>query len=194
MKRKPNGPRLARLLLSTVLVLATSVILSASPGSAASTDVGPAYACNNQIWTQVDKSGSPTYAPIGSAAGKYNGTSSTGTLSYSMTVTQQRSTTLEAGASMSVGWGIAQIQASFSIAVTNSTTTGWTATDTMSVPAHRYGYDQPKVEIQSYHIRDLQESGLCVLHTVRDYGYIDAIITYPFFSECTSTGPCTPKP
>jgi hypothetical protein len=62
------------------------------------------------------------------------------------------------------------------------------------VPAHHYGYLQAKVEYHEFHLYEIQELGNCSTKTLNDYGYMNAIVTYPFFSSCTSTAACTPNP
>lgn len=98
------------------------------------------------------------------------------------------------GASASVGWGIAKVEASFRYDVTTTTSTGRTITDVLSVPGQHYGYAQPKVEYRQFHIYDQQTNANCSTSVTHDYGYLNAITTYPFFAECVSTGPCTPRP
>ena len=134
------------------------------------------------------------YSSIGSAAGKYNPSTVTSTLSYSLSKTTQRSTALQVGASMTLTWAVAQVEANTSYTVTNTTTTGSTVTDTLSVPSHYYGYDQPKVEYRTYHIYDRETNPDCTYSTGNDYGYVNAITAYPFFSACVATSACTPKP
>jgi hypothetical protein len=178
------------------------VVAGAVLGGAMLVDVAPAVAqsvkpfmCAPDPWTQVDQVGSPTYQSLGPAAGKYNASTASSTLSYALTKTTTRSSSVEAGGSMSLGWAIAKVELSFSYTVTSSTTTGTTVTDTVVVPGHDYGYDQPKVEVRRFHVRAMQYSGASCAGTVtKDYGYVDAITTYPFFSSCVAKAACTPKP
>jgi hypothetical protein len=54
---------------------------------------------------------------------------------------------------------------------------------------------QPKVEFRRYLIQRVQQNGSCNgVRVLKSYGTIDAIVTVPYFSSCTSTGPYTPRP
>jgi len=170
----------------------TMVAVAAAPASAA--NVRPQAACDPIFFYQVDRVGNPWYSSIGSAVGKYNSSTSTSTLSITLSQTTSRSTAWEVSGSVSVGWGIAKIEASTSYTVTNTTSTGVSVTDTISVAGHHYGYAQPKVEYRKFHIRYMQGLANCNVVTNTDYGYMDAITAYPFFSECTATAACTPTP
>jgi hypothetical protein len=64
----------------------------------------------------------------------------------------------------------------------------------MNVAGHHYGYAQPKAEKRTFHIYDWVEEKSCHIAVIKDYGYFKAITAYPFYSECVSTAPCTPKP
>jgi len=150
--------------------------------------------CAPQERTRVVQSGTPTYASIGTAAGKYNSSSATSTLHYTLSMSTSRSTSWTATAKASVSWGIAQVEGSTSYNVTKTTTTGVSVTDDLPVPAHTYGYDQPKVEYRTFHIYTQDLSPTCTWSTSVDYGYLKAITTVPFFSSCTATSACTPKP
>jgi hypothetical protein len=59
---------------------------------------------------------------------------------------------------------------------------------------HNYGYAQQKAQITRYHIYDYSTTPQCTNVVTTDYGYLDAITAYPFFSECHATSPCTPQP
>jgi hypothetical protein len=190
--------RLGATLTGASIALALGAF-AAPAASAASTPVHrhttvQPNSCQPDTWVEVDDNGVSGYDSIGSAVGKYNGSSSAGTLNYAMSVTSSRATAWTASASVSVGWGIAQIQAHYSYGITTTTSTGWTASDSMTVPAHQYGYIQPKVEYHNFHIWEAQQTASCGTNDINDYGTLRAIVVYPFFSECTSTGPCTPKP
>jgi len=192
----------SRRLGATLAGAAIALAVGAFAAPAASAASAPAHqhatvhpnSCPPDTWVEVDDDGVSGYDSIGSAVGKYNGSSSTGTLSYASNVTSTRSTQWTASASVSVSWGIAQIHANYSYSITTTTTTGWTATDSMTVPAHQYGYIQPKVEYHTFHIWEAQQTAGCGLNDINDYGYLKAIVVYPFFSECTSTSPCNPTP
>lgn len=172
---------------AAALILAWGPTLGAGPANAAITGCAPSSV------TRVVQTGYH-YSSIGTAVGKYNPTSTLATLSYTLSKTTQRSTTVEAGASMSVGWAMATVEAHVSVTVTSSTTTGSSVTDTLPVAAHNYGFDQAKVMYRTYHIYDQELNPTCTWVTTTDYGYVDAITTYPFFSACVATSPCTPKP
>lgn len=181
--------RSLQVLLAASVALAGSIVfLPESPAQAGSA------ACAPNDRTLVSQSGSPTYSSIGPAAGKYNGGSSSESLSISLTTTTSRSTGWTASASASVSWGIAKVEASYSYSVTATTSTGRTVTDVVNVASHRYGYAQPKVEYRRFHIYDVETNPNCTTSVTHDYGYLNAITTYPFFSECVSTSPCTPRP
>ena len=182
--------RVARALVVCV-GMAMSAVALAGPAQAG---VDPLAPCDPYNWIRVDRVGSAWYSSIGSAAGKFNASSTTSKLSITLSQTVSRSTTLEAGASMSVGWGIAQVEASFSYSVTQSTSTGVSVTDEVNVPGRHYGYAQPKVEYRRFHVRKMQNNANCSVTTAKDYGYIRAITAYPFFAECVATSPCTPRP
>lgn len=137
---------------------------------------------------------SNSWTPLGPAAGKYNASGSTETLSVSVSRTTTKSTTVETGAKMSVSWGIATVEAHVNVNITRSTTLTSSTTDTMNVPEHNYGYAQQKAQITRYHIYDYSTTPQCANVVTTDYGYLDAITAYPFFSECHATSPCTPQP
>jgi hypothetical protein len=178
-----------RTTLALTLAVAGLVVVTPSASS-----LGGPTSCAPNERTLVRSSGSPTYAAIGPAAGKYNAGPTTGALSVSITTTTSRSTGWTTGASASVGWGIAKVEASYSYTVTSTTSSGRTVTDSIAVPGHNYGYAQPKVEYRRFHIYDVQTNADCSTSVTHDYGYLNAITSYPFFSECVSTAPCTPRP
>lgn len=179
-------------------LLAGSALALASTGLVQVTSAEPASAllggCAPQSRTRVVQSGTPTYAAIGAAPGKYNSSSVTSTLHYTLSVTTSRSTSWTATAKASVSWGIGQVEGSTSYNVTKTTATGFSVTDDLPVPAHRYGYDQPKVEYRTFHIYQQDLMPDCTWSTSLDYGYLRAITTVPFFSSCVYTSACTPKP
>lgn len=135
-----------------------------------------------------------SYATIGSAVGAYNPSPTASSLTMTMSKTTQRSTALQAGAKMTLSYAVAAVEASFSVTVTNTTTIGSSVSHAISVPAHNYGYQQPKVEFRTYHVYDRETNANCTYSTSCDYGYVNAIVTYPFFSACVATSACTPKP
>jgi hypothetical protein len=183
------------LISASVLAGASAVpALAGTPGPLGTPDV-PRH-CIANTFIQVDDLGVSGHSPIGSEIGKYNSGSKTERLSLSRTVTEQRQTAWSVGGSASIGWGIVQIQAQTSYNVTRTTTTGWTATDTMNVPGHRYGYMTPKVEYRNFDIWKGQYTYNCGVVEVKDYGIMKAIVVVPIFSECTTRtdGGCTPAP
>lgn len=157
---------------SAVLVVAGLALVAPSAASAAPSSCAP----NER--TVVAAYGSPTYAAIGSAAGKDNGASSTGPLSVQVSFTTSRSTGWTASASASVGWGIAEVEASTSYSVTSTTSTGRSVIDVVSVAAHHYSYAQPKAEYRKFHIYDVETNPNCTTSVTHDYGYLNAITSY----------------
>lgn len=95
---------------------------------------------------------------------------------------------------MTLSCAVAAAEARFTVTVTNATTIGSSVSHATSVPAHHYGYQQPKVEFRTYHVYDRETNAHCTCSTSDDYGYVNAIVTYPFFSACVATSACTPKP
>ncbi|MGX9886449.1 hypothetical protein [Streptomyces sp. NPDC002276] len=177
-------------------VVATTVLLAgaslAAPAAYASTNAP--MGCDTDPFISISAYGTHYYKPIGSTAGKYNGSSSSETLTYALTTTVSRSTSWTVGGSASVGWGIGKVEAKFDHNVTKTTTKGVTVTDTLNVPGKRYGYVTPKVEFRRFNIRKEHYGANCKVVVNKDYGVIDVIWTYPFFSECTGKHACTPKP
>jgi hypothetical protein len=175
---------------STLALATTGLIQVVSMGNANASTAS----CAPQERTMVVQSGTPTYASLGAAAGKYNASSSTSSLHYSFTTSTTRKTAWTGTVKASVSWGIAQVEASSSFSVESSVTAGTTVTDDLPVPGHYYGYDQPKVEYRTFHIYHQDYQPTCSWSTTLDYGYLQAITAYPFFSSCVATSACTPKP
>lgn len=136
----------------------------------------------------------PYYKPIAPTVGKYNASPSSSNLKYDITTTTSRSTSWTVGGSASVGWGIGKVEGKFDHTVTKQTTRGRTVTDFLNVPGKRYGYVTPKVEYRRFNIRKERYRPNCTVAVIKDYGVIDTIWTYPFFSECVSRHSCTPRP
>lgn len=100
---------------------------------------------------------------------------------------------MQAGASVSLSAAIATVEATTSYSVQSSVTGNKTVTDTLSVPAKRYGYEQAKVERTTFEIRQYRIGSNC-RQTSQVLGYLNGITAAPFFSSCISTSACTPKP
>ncbi len=176
---------------------ATAMAFTVLAGSltAFAASAGPAAAvCEVYHYEDIQELGSPWFTSIGPRAGKYNAGSGATTLSYARATTSTRTTTWKAEAGGSVGWGIAKVEAKIGRDVATSITAGTTVTSTMSIPAKRYGYTEPKAEYRRYVIYDYQMQPTCKGKYIKTYGTLDAIVTVPFFAECISTAACTPKP
>lgn len=179
------------------LIVLCTVLISGSPTAygLAPRGVGGVQpqGCPIESWYQARAVGTPSYEAIGPSQGKYNGSPAASTMSYQVTTTTSKSSTMSVGASISAGWAIATVEATLGYDVTTSTSQGVSLTDTLVVPAYRYGYQQPKIERRSFAI-DLHRIGSTCVETVSLAGYLYGITAYPFWSSCVSTGPCTPKP
>jgi hypothetical protein len=150
--------------------------------------------CAPDTYVVVSTVGGPSYSSTGSAAGKYNGGTAASTLALALATTTQRATNWEVSGGATVGWGILQVEAKYSYNITTTTIKLRTVTDTLQVPGHYYGYAQPKVEYRNFSIEEHQTTPQCGDSTIADYGILHAITADPFFSECTATAACTPKP
>ena len=139
--------------------------------------------CPIESWYQARAVGTPSYEAIGPSQGKYNGSPAASTMSYQVTTTTSKSSTMSVGASISAGWAIATVEATLGYDVTTSTSQGVSLTDTLVVPAYRYGYQQPKIERRSFAI-DLHRIGSTCVETVSLAGYLYGIAAYPFWSSC----------
>lgn len=184
--------RLALLATGVVAVAGAAVGVAPQPASAA--PVRPSGLCSSGPAYRVVKQTRVSYRSMGTASGKYNASSNTSTLSLSLSLTKSRSSAWEGGATASVSFGIAQVEAHTSYTVTKTTTINKTSTDTVSVPGHYYGYAQPKAEYRTYHVYNAITNNNCVEVIVKNYGYFDAITAAPFFAECVAKSACTPKP
>jgi len=178
-----------RTIAATVLLAGASVAIPTT----ASASVAP-RSCGTDPFISVDSYGTPYYKPIGNTAGKYNASSSTATLRYSLTTTTSRSTSWSIGGSASLSWGIGQVEATVNRTLTKTTSRGVSFTDTLNVPGRSYGYVTPKVEYRRFNIRKEHYGPNCRVVVNKDYGVIDVIWAYPFYSECVSRHSCTPKP
>jgi len=154
-----------------------------------------AAGCEIFNYDVVEPLGSTWYVPIASRAGKYNASGSASTLTFTMSTTSTHSTTWKAEAGMTVGWGIAKVEAKIGRDVTTSIAKNTTVSDPMNVPGKRYGYVEAKAEYHRYVVYQYQMTPKCTGRYIKTYGTLDAILTAPFFSECiaTSAGGCTPK-
>jgi hypothetical protein len=101
-------------------VVMTTAVTSASPAHAANSPMS----CPPDTWDEVYQVGGSWYGSIGSAVGKYNASGNPSTLSYALSVTETRSTTVSAGAEMSASWGIATVKANVGVAITATTNRG----------------------------------------------------------------------
>ncbi|MEU9210807.1 hypothetical protein AB0D27_23360 [Streptomyces sp. NPDC048415] len=181
-----------RVIAATALLVGASIAVPAV--ASASPSANHPMNCGTDPFITVDSYGTPYYKPIGSTAGKYNASSSTSTLTYALQTTTSRSTSWTIGGSASVSWGIGKVEANFNHNVTKTTTKGITVTDTLSVKGKNYGYVTPKVEYRRFNIRKEHYGANCKVVVNQDYGVIDVIWTYPFFSECVAQHACTTKP
>lgn len=172
-------------------VITPIVYLVAIPAATAQPSVP--NGCINQSYYDAVQIGVPKYEVVGTAAGKYNASSSAGTLTYALSVSIGKSTTVSSGVSGGVDWGIAQVDATTSFTLTKTVSAGVTVTDGLTVPAHMYGYDQPKIERRTFEI-DRYATGSNCVQTKTFIGYVYGITAWPFFSSCVSTSACTPQP
>ena len=178
---------------ATTALLAGTVLVGQGTANAANTG---AQNCGTQSFYTVEKFGAPTYKPIAPTAGKYNSSKSTSKLRYEMSTTISRQTAWAFSGGLSVKAGIATIEAKTSYEVTNKTSKGRKVTNVMNVRAKHYGFTTPKVKFQRFNIRKERYGPKCTTVLVKDYGILNAIVTYPFFSECQTknSNGCTTKP
>ncbi|MFE3070545.1 hypothetical protein [Streptomyces sp. NPDC059247] len=149
--------------------------------------------CPPDVWTKVVriKSG---YEAIGNTAGKRNGSSAASRLTYAMTTTTAKETKWTSGLTGSASWGIAKVEASISREIVDKAEKGVTVTSWMEVPGGKYGYTTPKIERTNYVVERWQDTAGCGARFLGNEGSLAAITVFPFFSECISSGPCTPRP
>lgn len=186
------------------LVLASSALLSCM-GALAPVGVLTAHAappidtpqgCSAESYVTAQVYGTPTYQAWGPAAGTYNASSATKTLSYALNTTATLSSTISAGASIGLKFGIASIEGTTNYSVQESVSAGRTVNDTLSIPAYSKGYDQPKVERRTFSIIRHTINNRCDERT-QALGVVNAITAAPFFSSCVvkgATGTCAPRP
>lgn len=169
--------------------------LIATQGTAFAGTVG-AQNCGTSSFYTVEKFGTPTYKPIAPTAGRYNSSSSKAKLTYTMTTTTSRSTTWSVGATASVSWGVAKIEGRTDYSVTKKTAKGIKVTNQMVVKGKHYGFVTPKAKFQRFNIRKERYGPNCKTVVIKDYGIMNAIVAYPFYSECQTkkSSGCTPKP
>lgn len=194
-RRHLIAPALARRVAGPFLgavVIAGAVVVV--PASAYAASASPNSLCSGERHGRAVKQTAVSYTSLGTAAGKYNPNRTNEGLTVTMSRTLTTSSSWEAGASGTLKFGIAEVQATTKYTVTKQTTTSKSVTDPMTIPGHHYGYAQPKAEKRTYHIYDWVEEKSCHIAVTKNWGYFRAITAYPFFSECVATKPCTPKP
>ncbi|MEW2297501.1 hypothetical protein ABZ719_33175 [Streptomyces sp. NPDC006743] len=160
--------------------------------SAAASEASP-QGCPPDVWYKVVSSGA-SYEAIGSTAGKYNASSTSAILRYDLTTTKSKQTTWSAELGGSVDFGVGQVEAKTKYDVTKATTSGKTVSNTLNVPGKSYGYTTPKIERRKFTIEKYQDTANCDARFLGNMGSLGGITAYPFFSECTAKGACTPKP
>jgi hypothetical protein len=178
---------------AALAAVATCVTVCIVPPLVAGPAQAVAQGCVNETTYKVVPIGSAKYEAVGPAAGKHNSAPTTANLSYSITTTTSKSSTMSVGAGVSLGFAIAQVEAKTSYDITTSYSSGITVTDTLPVPGHYYGYDQPKIERRTFEIDQYRQGSGCTV-TKKNLGYLYGITAVPFWSSCIATGPCTPKP
>jgi hypothetical protein len=164
-----------------------------NPESPTSHVLTPLLRCDPETFYRVTGGGYAQYKSWGPAAGKYNGGRSARDLTYSITSTTKRSSSIEVGGTISLDVSIANIELNTSYTVTKEASTDKTVTDSLSVPSHYYGYVQPKVEYRDFDVTHVRRGANCH-ETILAESMVHAITAVPFWSECIGTSPCTPKP
>ncbi|MEU0091268.1 hypothetical protein [Kribbella sp. NPDC006257] len=155
------------------------------------TEQGP---CGPETYYKVAALGSTTFAAVASPAGKYNDSPSTANLSYTLTTTKTSSSSVEVGGTLTIGGAIAKVEASTSFDVTSSVSSGKSVTDTLPVPGHYRGFDQPGVLRRRFHITKWHTLTNCSESQIEDSGTYNMIVGWPFFASCVTTAPsCTPR-
>lgn len=184
--KKSRGMKSAAVACTVLAGSLTTMVVGAGEASAR---------CDVSHYDVVEQLGPAWFTPIGSRAGKFNSSPSTGTtLSYARATTVTKTTTWKAEAGGSVGWGIGKVEAKIGRDVASSFSAGVTVTNTMVVPPKKYGYTEPKAEYRRYAIYQYRLEPNCKGKYIKTWGTLDAIVTVPFFAECIAAGPCTPKP
>lgn len=158
------------------------------------TSPAAASPCPEEYSYNVEEWSPPEYLSTASPTGQRNGSSETSTLSYSIETKKSRSTNWAVDGGMELGWGIAKVESHTKYDVTNTVEKGVTVSTTLSVPGEHYGYVQPKVEFRRFHITYGRLGRDCKWREEKDYGVLDAITAWPFFSTCVDRSPCTPSP
>lgn len=150
--------------------------------------------CDPEGFYKVAAVGSTTFAAVAPPAGKYNGSPSTATLSYTISTTKTSTSSAEVGAKLSVGVAIAKVEANTSFTVTKAVSVGVSVTDTLPVPGHYRGFDQPGVLRRRFHITTWQTLTNCTERQTADDGYYNMIVGWPYFASCVTTAAsCTPR-
>jgi hypothetical protein len=178
-----------RLAAATAVVLGAGLMMAPS----AVADEAGTQSCPPDVWYKVVSSGT-SYEAIGSTAGKYNSSSTSSILRYDLTTTKSKQTSWGAEMGGSVSWGIAEVELKTNVEIINSTTSGKTVSNTINVPARSYGYTTPKIERRKFTIEKWQDTANCSARFLGNMGTLGGITAYPFFSECTASRACTPKP
>ena len=174
----------------TAAVVATSLM---SVGGQVFAGAGTASASCPPDSSYYWKKSTVSYRTIGSAAGEHNAGSSTVPFTYSQSTSTSASTSVSAGASFGVDAGIASLKSELKVSVTKSYTKGKTVTGHLNIPAHDYGYLQPKAEFTKFTRYRSQTTPQCG-STTTNVGSLTGITAVPFFASCVATSVCTPKP
>ncbi|MGW6194869.1 hypothetical protein ACWF0M_01865 [Kribbella sp. NPDC055110] len=179
-----------RALAGLLTCLVVPAVVAAVPAQATVT-----RPCEPEAFYKVERWGGTSFVALAPPAGKYNAAPSTANLQYSISLTRGASSTAEVGAKASVKWGIATIEANTSYAVTNSVSSTLTVTDTLPVPGHYRGFDQPGVLRQRFRITKWQTLTNCSERQTYDYGTYNVIVGWPYYASCVTTASsCTPRP
>lgn len=182
-----------KLLVST-LVASTAFLLPTAHASAQPLpDNARPLGCINESWYDATQIGAPKYEAVGPAAGKHNASTATEELSVGLNITTSKSTTVSAGISGGVDWGIATVEAHADVSVDKTTSSGYTTNDQILVPGGKYGYATAKIERTTFEIDHYSVGNNCQ-QTKSMMGYVYAITAFPFYSECIAAGRCTPTP
>ncbi|MCH0561524.1 hypothetical protein [Streptomyces sp. MUM 16J] len=180
---------LRRFAVAGAMTLGAGLLLAPSATAAESIPQG----CPPDVWYKVVSSGA-SYEAIGSTAGKYNASPTSAILRYDLTTSKSKQTTWSAELGGSLDFGVGQVESKTKYDITKSTTRGKTVSNTINVPAKRYGYTTPKIERRKFTIEKWQDTARCGARFLGNVGTPGGITAYPFFSECTAKSACTPKP
>ncbi|QGV79532.1 hypothetical protein [Streptomyces ficellus] len=178
--------------LAGSLVLGAGLLL-APTAPVAVADTRDTKACPGDPYYTVERI-KIAYEPIGSTAGKRNAASSTSRLTYALSTTVSKATTWSAELGGTMKFAVSEVEAKLGVEVTGTVERGKTVTNWMDVPGGKYGYTTPKIQRSTFVIEKWADRPNCTARFIGNMGTLKAITAYPFFSECISTGPCTPKP